>query len=96
MLLRNVLRKSSQLRFVTNFAQSTSLESASPGSLDRALKTFQFSKERLTDFGDLPRGQVPDALALDPRFDHVKLGNGAHVALEHFNGYHTGRPFLLK
>ena len=59
------------------------------------LKTFQFSKENLLDFGDLPRGEIPTALQVDPKFEHVKLNNGAQIGFEHFDGHHTGKSFKL-
>jgi hypothetical protein len=92
MLLRNVLRKTNQLRKLTRvcFSEASSLETPSSGNLSQHLKTFQFSKESLTDFGDLPRGEIPASLKVDPKLDHVTLSNGAQVAHEHFDGYHTG------
>ena len=99
MLLRNVLRKSKELRSIAKvcFSETNTLKNTSDSSMTQKLKTFQFSKESLTDFGDLPRGEIPSSLKVDPKFDHVTLDNGAQVGLEHFDGHHTGKSiFFLK
>ena len=99
MLLRNVLRKSKDLRSLVKlrFSETSAVKGSSDSSMTQKLKTFQFSKESLTDFGDLPRGEIPSSLKVDPKFDHVQLDNGAQVGLEHFDGHHTGNfIFFLK
>ena len=97
MLVRNVLRKGKQLRSLNRFcfADSDVLKKTSSEDLQTRIKTFQFSKEVLTDFGDLPRGQVPQSLQVDPKFDHFKLKNGSQIGFEHFDGHHSGRNSSL-
>lgn len=43
---------------------------------------LQFSKARLTDFGELPQGEIPEALKFDRAFTLNKLQNGVRVAVE--------------
>jgi len=45
---------------------------------------LQFSKHRLVDFGELPQGEIPDALQYDRPFHQVKLNNGVRVATEYY------------
>lgn len=49
-------------------------------------QTMQFSKQRLTDFGELPRGEVPLALHFSPAFKHTRLANGAQLFTEQYPG----------
>jgi len=46
---------------------------------------LQFSKEKLTEFGELPCGQIPDALRYDRASSVTKLDNGIRVATEAYN-----------
>lgn len=46
------------------FATASDLTSAAPGTLIRREK-LQFSKKRLTDWGELPPGEIPEALQYD-------------------------------
>jgi len=43
---------------------------------------LQFSKERLVEFGELPTGEIPDALKYDRPTGLTKLDNGVRVATE--------------
>jgi processing peptidase subunit beta len=47
---------------------------------------LQFSKHRLTDFGELPLGQIPDALKYDRPHQLSQLNNGVRVATEYWPG----------
>jgi processing peptidase subunit beta len=47
---------------------------------------LQFSKHRLTDFGDLPAGQIPEALKYDREHKVATLSNGVRVATEQWSG----------
>lgn len=47
---------------------------------------LQFSKDRLTDFGDLPVGEIPEALKWDRQVETSQLNNGVKVATQHWNG----------
>jgi processing peptidase subunit beta len=49
---------------------------------------LQFSKEKLVEFGELPVGEIPDALKFDRPNGLTKLGNGVRVASETYS--HTG------
>jgi hypothetical protein len=74
-----------------SFSTADSLQPKSESSLTGKFKTFQFTKERLKDFGELPRGEIPTALQVDPKFDHIKLDNGVQIGMEHFDGHHSGK-----
>ena len=39
----------------------------------------------MVDFGELPRGEIPDALKFDRSGDLSQLDNGVRVATEQFN-----------
>ena len=41
---------------------------------------LQFTKRRLTDFGELPYGQIPTALQYSKPSTYQKLSNGVTVA----------------
>ena len=43
---------------------------------------LQFSKKKLTDFGELPHGQIPDALKVSRPIGLTKLSNGVRVCSE--------------
>jgi hypothetical protein len=47
---------------------------------------LQFSKRRLTDFGELPHGEIPDALKVSRPSGFTKLPNGVKVASESWVG----------
>lgn len=47
---------------------------------------LQFNKSRLTEFGDLPLGQIPDALRFDHESQITSLANGVKVATESWSG----------
>lgn len=49
-------------------------------------ESIQFSKQRLTDFGELPRGDIPHALQFSPAHSHTKLANGVQFFAEQYPG----------
>lgn len=49
-------------------------------------QSVQFSKDRLTEFGELPRGHVPHALNFSPANTHTRLSNGVQVFTEAYGG----------
>ena len=51
-------------------------------NLDRPTRKLQFSKERLTDFGELPRGEIPEALEYNPISKVSTTDNGVTVGTE--------------
>jgi len=68
-----------------NFSTSTAGKDISSQNVDKAItrgQRLQFSKKRLTDFGELPLGEIPDALKYDREFNLTKLNNGVRVATE--------------
>jgi processing peptidase subunit beta len=78
------LFRASQMRF---FSTSTSAgnRDISAANVDRAIvkgQRLQFSKNKLTDFGDLPLGKIPEALRYDRESNLTKLNNGVRVATE--------------
>lgn len=48
---------------------------------------LQFSKKRLTDFGELPYGEIPTALQYSRPSTFHKLSNGVTVATETYPGH---------
>jgi processing peptidase subunit beta len=40
----------------------------------------------LRDFGELPVGEVPDALKVSPKFEAFKLENKVKVGVEYYHG----------
>ena len=46
---------------------------------------MQFSKKRLTDFGDLPAGEIPEALRYSRPTFHKTLSNGIVSVAETWN-----------
>lgn len=46
----------------------------------------QFSKKRLTDFGELPRGEIPNALKYSPEHSQSRMPNGIQVVTETYPG----------
>jgi processing peptidase subunit beta len=40
----------------------------------------------LRDFGELPVGEVPDALKVSPKFEAFKLDNKVRVGVEYYHG----------
>ena len=67
------------------FAEITKPNARTPVRRER----LQFSKQRLVDFGELPHGEIPEALrAVRPQGYH-KLGNDVRVVSESWVG---GQP----
>lgn len=67
------------------FSQVTKASNTAPARRDR----LQFSKHRLVDFGELPHGEIPEALrAVRPTQQH-KLSNEIRVSSEVFG---NGQP----
>ena len=67
------LMRASQLR---GFSTSAGNRDISAANVDRSIvkgQRLQFSKNRLTDFGELPLGEVPDALKYDREFSRCSL-----------------------
>mmetsp|Transcript_6035 Transcript_6035/g.6622 ORF Transcript_6035/g.6622 Transcript_6035/m.6622 type:complete len:523 (-) Transcript_6035:167-1735(-) len=74
--------RAAQLR---NFSTSAAGKDLSSQNVDKAVtrgQRLQFSKKRLTEFGELPLGEIPDALKYDREFNLTKLNNGVRVASE--------------
>ena len=95
MLLRKGLKRCQILPRILQKNFSHEVQDVKASSISSKLKTFQFSKEKLVDFGELPRGEIPDALKVNPKFDHVVLENNAQIGLEHYAGCHTGLLFIF-
>lgn len=56
------------------------------GKVPKFYESVQFSKDRLTDFQELPRGQVPHALTFSPAHSHTRLANGVQFFTEQYGG----------
>ena len=59
-------------------------------------ESVQFSKGRLTDFGELPRGEIPNALKYSPATSHIRLSNGVQVFTEAYAGNTTSVSVFIK
>lgn len=65
----------------SGFSEVTKASSRAPARRDR----LQFSKHRLLDFGELPHGEIPEALrAVRPSETH-KLSNEIRVGSEYWS-----------
>lgn len=78
------MAKQSKFTFATAGGKDLSAQNKSTGISRR--DRLQFSKERLTDFGDLPVGEIPEALKWDRQTETSSLTNGVRVATQHWNG----------
>lgn len=56
---------------------------------------LQFSKRRLVDFGELPHGEIPNALQYSKPSSINKLSNGVTVATETDVGNQAAYPKFL-
>lgn len=66
------------------FSQVT--ETRNQGKRVAIREDLQFSKRRLTDFGELPYGEIPTALQYSRPSTFHKLSNGVRVATETYVG----------
>jgi len=83
--IKNVVPKFTRALQTRSFATGVGSKDLSAQNVDRAVTRggkLQFSKEKLTEFGDLPLGEIPDALKYDRPFQLTKLNNGVRVATE--------------
>lgn len=55
---------------------------SSNGNIDSTGRRLQFSKEKLVDFGELPRGEIPEALNYNPKTGSTVLSNGVKIGTE--------------
>jgi len=78
------LSKQTKATFVSLGSKDLSKQNTSANVARR--DRLQFSKERLTDFGDLPTGEVPEALKFDRPVETSQLNNGVRVATQHWPG----------
>lgn len=78
-MLAKLVKKSVLLRPISRgFSSLSNPIDSTVAKRDR----LQFSKKRLTDFGELPPGEIPDALQYDCPFEVSKLENGVRVGVE--------------
>lgn len=95
MLLNRVLRKTNSVRNLLKMRFSENLPKRNTESqLSNVQKAFQFRKDDLIDFGELPRGEIPEALKIDPKFDLINLPNSAKIGVEHYNSNHAGKVWM--
>lgn len=67
------------------FSQVTRAGQTAPARRDH----LQFSKQRLVDFGELPHGEIPEALRAVRPTQQTKLGNEVRVSTE---AWSSGQP----
>lgn len=65
-------------RLVQCFSQVAKANNTAPARREH----LQFSKQRLVDFGELPHGEIPEALRAVRPSEHHKLANEIRVASE--------------
>lgn len=70
------------------------IEKASVGGVIKR-DYLQFSKSRLTDFGELPFGEIPDALKVSRPLGYQSLSNGVKVCSESWAGPLTSYCFVI-
>lgn len=56
---------------------------------------LQFSKRRLMDFGELPHGEIPQALQFSKPSSSHQLSNGVRVVTETYVGHQAAYDSLL-
>jgi len=78
------LAKQNKATFTSLGSKDLSKQNTATGVTKR--DKLQFSKERLTDFGDLPLGEIPEALKYDRAVETSQLNNGIKVATQHWPG----------
>lgn len=59
-------------------------------------ESLQFSKNKLTDFGELPQGEIPNALQYDFKSQLTKLDNGMRVVTEEADSNMASVTVLVK
>jgi processing peptidase subunit beta len=59
-------------------------------------ENLQFSKTRLTDFGELPQGEIPQALQYDFKSKLTKLDNGMRVVTEEMDSNMATATVLVR
>ena len=85
-LMNKVVRTVRLLRCLrSGFSEITNPNVSSPVRRDR----LQFSKHRLVDFGELPHGEIPEALQVVRPTHYQKLTNDIRVVSESWVG---GQP----
>jgi processing peptidase subunit beta len=81
----STLAKQTRANFATKLGSTDlSKQNTNAGVVRR--DRLQFSKDKLTDFGDLPAGEVPEALKYDRPVETSRLPNGIQVATQHWPG----------
>lgn len=66
----------------SGFSEVTKAKVNAPARRER----LQFSKHRLVDFGELPHGEIPEALKFDRPTQVTKLSNEVRVVSESWVG----------
>jgi hypothetical protein len=56
---------------------------------------LQFSKSRLTEFGELPQGAIPEALKVTRPVGYKTLSNGVKVCTESWAGPLASYPIII-
>ena len=84
MLIRTLIKetrilKSTKLTFSNKIAKAEL-------KVPEFYESIQFSKARLKDFGELPRGEIPRALQFSPETNHHKLSNKVQLITENYGG----------
>ena len=67
-----------------------------PDNVPVFFQSVQFSKAKLTDFGELPKGEIPHALQFSPQNEHAKLDNKVQVITECYSGEFASVSVFVK
>lgn len=79
----NIKRTQALFNILAPFSQVAKSSSRTPAQRDN----LQFSKRRLVDFGELPYGEIPDALQYSRPTTFDTLPNGVSVVTEQWTGH---------
>jgi hypothetical protein len=91
--MRHIIKRSQPLmggRSVFSFSELTKSKTSAPSKREY----LQFSKKRLVDFGELPFGEIPDALKYRRPSSLKKLPNGVRVASQYWPGHGAAYQFI--
>ncbi len=88
MLSQRIQSKLKNLRTLKNClkSKSTKVVFQEQPFMPSQREAFQFSKDRLVEFGELPIGEVPLELKSQPENIFTRLSNDAQIVTEHYNG----------
>lgn len=94
MLIKSLLKKSINLKTSSRLFSSQIQKKES--SVPTFSESIQFSKNKIKDFGELPRGEIPFALNFSPEHKITKLSNEIKVATEVYSANYATVSVFIK